>query len=353
MTLSMPHARGFAIRSLPQARRELPPISGGLARLESAATRWTIEFHPREEEHMTPEIVVGLDDSAGARDALAFATRLASCAGASVRLATAFNYSDFPSRASNEAYRQLLEQDSLKLLRSAAESVDGVSGTEAIADPSAPHALHSLAEAAGAALLVVGSTRRGPVGRVVPGSTGERLLHGSPCPVAIVPRGYAKADAIRSIGVAYDGSEESEAALQAGYELARHCQATLRVIRVFDATRVGTPALMTMPGWDSMRDETEAIQRKHFAEAVAALPTDVGIESVFVTGSPASELASESWNVDLMVVGSRGYGPRSAVLLGGVTHTLIRKAACPVVVLPRGARGIEALFGPRAEATAS
>lgn len=302
---------------------------------------------------MTPEIVVGIDDSAGARDALAFATRLASCAGASVRLATAFNYSDFPNRASNEAYRQFLEQDSLELLRSAADSVDGVSGIDAIADPSAPHALHKLADAVDAALVVVGSTRRGPVGRVVPGSTGERLLHGSPCPVAIVPRGYAKADAIRRIGVGYDGSDESEAALRAGCELARRCQATLRVIRVFDATQVGTPALMTMPGWDSMRDETEAIQRKHFAEAVAAMPTDVAVESVFTTGKPGTELASESWNVDLMVVGARGYGPRAAVLLGGVSHVLIRKAACPVVVLPRGACGIDALFGPVAEATAS
>lgn len=302
---------------------------------------------------MTPEIVVGIDDSAGARDALAFATRLASCAGASVRLANAYNYSVVPSRARNETFRRALEEDSLDLLRVTAESVDGVSGTDAIADPSAPHALHSLAEAVGAALVVVGSTHHGAAGRVVPGSTGERLLHGSPCPVAIVPRGYAKADSIRSIGVGFDGSKESEAALQAAYELARHCDATLRVIRVFDATRVGTPALMTMPGWHSMRDETEAIQRKHFAEAVAALPADVAVESVFIIGNAGTELASESWNVDLMVVGSRGYGPRAAVLLGGVSHVLIRKAACPVVVLPRGAGGIGALFGPIAEAAAS
>jgi nucleotide-binding universal stress UspA family protein len=298
------------------------------------------------------EIVVGIDDSAGARDALAFATRLAVCTGASVRLATAFNYSDVPSRASNEAFRQYLEQDALKLLRSAADSVEGVSGTDAIANPSAPHALHSLAEMIDAALVVVGSTHRSLAGRVVPGSTGERLLHGSPCPVAIVPRGYADADPIRSIGVGYDGSDEAQAALQAGYQLARSCHATLRVIHVFDATH-GTPALMTMPGWESMRDDREEIQRKELADAVAALPTDVGIESVFTLGNAGTELTSESEHVDLMVVGSRGYGPRAAVLLGSVSHVLIRKAACPVVVLPRGSRGIDSLFGPVAEATAS
>ena len=38
-----------------------------------------------------------------------------------------------------------------------------------------------------------------------------------------------------------------------------------------------------------------------------------------------------------MVVGSRGYGPLKAVLLGGVSGQLIRSAACPVIVVPRGA----------------
>lgn len=299
-----------------------------------------------------PEIIVGIDDSAGALDALAFATRLAECTGASVRLATAFNYSDVPSRASNEEFRRYLEQEALKLLSSVASSVDGVSGTDAIANPSAPHALHSLAETVDAAMVVVGSTHRGAVGRVVPGSTGERLLHGSPCPVAIVPGGYADAGPIRSIGVGYDGTEESEAALRAGYELARHCNATLRVIRVFDAN-TSSPALMTMPGWDRMRDDTEEVHRQNLANAVRGLPRDVGIESLFSTGNAGRELAVESEHVDVMVVGSRGYGPRAAVLLGSVSHALIRKATCPVVVLPRGARGIDALFGPVAAAAAS
>jgi nucleotide-binding universal stress UspA family protein len=110
---------------------------------------------------------------------------------------------------------------------------------------------------------------------------------------------------------------------------------------------------MTMPGWDSMRDDHEATQRRELDNAVAALPTDVSIESVFSVGNARTELPSESEHVDLMVVGSRGYGPRAAVLLGSVSHALIRNAACPVVVLPRGCRGIDALFGPMAEAAAS
>jgi len=300
------------------------------------------------------EIVVGIDDSAGARDALAFATRVAEATGASLRLATAYPYSDIPSRGAVPAYRDIVRGDAQKLLEGTASTVEGrVSGTEAIANSSPPHALHDLAERIGAALVVVGSTRRGPAGRVVPGSTGERLLHGSPCPVAIVPRGFADAGPITTIGVGYDRSDESEAALRSACQMARRFGASLRVVRVFDATRVGTPALMTIPGYTTVCEDYEAMQREGLDEAVAALPADVDAATVFVAGAPGPELAAQSEVVDLMVVGSRGYGPRTAVLLGGVTHTLIRKASCPVVVLPRGSHGLEPLFAAAAEAAAS
>ena len=300
-----------------------------------------------------PEILVGIDESPGAQDALEFAARLAGASGASLRLASVFPYSDTPSRARNEAFREALESGAEALLdRTAAATGAPLAGLDAIAHTSPPHALHDLSVRTGAALVVVGSTHRGPVGRVVPGSTGERLLHGSPCPVAIVPSGYAAADPIRTVGVAYDGSDESEAALAAGCALARRFGASLRVIRVYDATRVGSPALMSVPGYVTVHEDFERMQREGLDEAVAALPADVRAETVFVTGPAGPELAAQSEHLDLMVAGSRGYGPRAAVLLGGVTHTLIRKAACPVVLLPRGSRGLDPLFAPAVEAAA-
>ena len=166
------------------------------------------------------EIVVGIDDSAGAQDALAFAARVAHATGASLRLVSVFPCSDLPSRATTKAYREYLRSDAQAMLDRVAAGVEGITtSTEAIiADTSPPHALHALAEREDVALVVVGSTHHGPAGRVVPGSTGERLLHGSPCPVAIVPRGYADAGPIRTVGVGYDGSDESEAALAAAYQ---------------------------------------------------------------------------------------------------------------------------------------
>ena len=60
------------------------------------------------------------------------------------------------------------------------------------------------------------------------------------------------------------------------------------------------------------------------------------MEGRFLEGAAGELLAKESAELDLMVTGSRGYGPHAAVLLGSVTHTLMREAQCPVLVLPRG-----------------
>jgi nucleotide-binding universal stress UspA family protein len=275
---------------------------------------------------------------------------VASNAGASLRLVSAFPYEDVPSRAPNRTYREYMRQDSQATLDRAASSVEGLEvHTEAIPDMSPPRALHDRAERTAAALVVVGSTRRGPVGRVVPGSTGERLLHGSPCPVAIVPRGFADAAEIQRVGVGYDGSEESEVALAGACRVAQRFGASLRVIRIYDATRFGSPALMTVPGEVTVHEDYEKQQREGLDAAVAALPDELHAETVFVAGAPGPELAAQTEGVDLMVVGSRGYGPRAAVLLGGVTHTVIRKAHCPVIVLPRGSYGLEPLFSTAAE----
>ena len=301
------------------------------------------------------EIVVGIDDSAGAQDALAFARRLADATGARLQLASAYPYDEWPSRVASHEFGGFLRDEAQALLdRHAASLGDDAVPTHAIADHSPARALHRLAEHIGAALIVVGSTHRGAIGRVLPGSTGERLLHGSPCPVAIAPRGYAAEGPapIGSVGIGYDTSDESEAALRAACRVARAFDANLRVIRVFDATRVGTPALMTFPGWETFNQDYEQDQREGLERAVAALPSDVSAEAVFIASRPGSELATQSQDVDLMIVGSRGYGPMAAVMLGGATHTLIRDAACPVVVLPRGTEsGLDALFR-RAEAAA-
>ena len=80
-----------------------------------------------------------------------------------------------------------------------------------------------------------------------------------------------------------------------------------------------------------MRSELRAI---HDA-AAAGVPGDIETESRFVEGSADDVLVAESAEVDLMIVGSRGYGPVGAVLLGSASTALARAASCPIIVTPR------------------
>ena len=293
------------------------------------------------------EILVGLDDNPAAQDAVAFARRFAATTGATLRVVSAYPYDPDPSRASSPDYAALLEGDTDAMLARVGADI-----AEAVPDRSPARALHHVAERTGAALVVVGSSHRGPVGRVMPGSTAERLLHGSPCPVAIVPRGHAEAP-IATIAVGHDGSEESDAALATACALARRLGASLRVIRVFDTAAAAAPLVAGMNAGSYIED-LERERREDLERVVAGVPEELRAEAVFLTGSPGRELAGESQSADLMVVGSRGYGPARAVLLGGVTHVLVRDAACPVLVLPRGSRhaALDSLLGAFEEAGA-
>jgi nucleotide-binding universal stress UspA family protein len=75
----------------------------------------------------------------------------------------------------------------------------------------------------------------------------------------------------------------------------------------------------------------EALRR-----ATDALDGDVQVETDAFIEDPADVLIRVSEHLDLLVCGSRGYGPLRAVLLGGVTRRLTAEARCPVIVLPRG-----------------
>ena len=138
-------------------------------------------------------ILIGVDDAPGSEDALAFARPLAAASGAPVVLACAVPYDDTPSRFLDPELRATLQEQAQETLRRAAARLEGVDPakvkTVAVASISPPRALDRLAESERAELIVLGSTRTGRLRRVFPGSTAERLLHGAPCPVAVVPRG--------------------------------------------------------------------------------------------------------------------------------------------------------------------
>jgi nucleotide-binding universal stress UspA family protein len=304
-------------------------------------------------------IVIGVDDSARSEDAIAFARRLAGAVNGRIAVVNAFPYVEIPSRFPTPEYRDVLREDARELVRrmTALLSGDGPEPiqTYVVADTSPARALHDVAVQEQASVIVVGSTHTGRAGRVLPGSTGERLLHGAPCAVVIVPEGYRRQaqSEIRRVGVAYDATDESRAALTAASEAARALGAGLEIVRVVPDEAYGPQALMGGPGHDARRREVDDHVQLSIDAVVGGLPFDVRGESVRLAGDPADQLIARSEGMDLMVIGSRGYGPLRAVLAGGVSGRVARGAHCPVIVVPRGVEApLGELFGAAAAVSA-
>ena len=286
------------------------------------------------------KIIVGADGSDGSRDALPLATRLAGVTGSTLVLANVFPFDVTPSGTLNREFEEHLRRDADATLELLRKSLDANTPVETckVPNPTAAHGLHALAEREEAGLIVVGSTHTGRAGRVLPGSTGERLLHGAPCPVAVAPKGYAdkRGNAPRVVGCGYDGSLSSQRALSAANRVAAATGARLRVIRAFQPLAYDLP-----PGSVAMGDRSaynDSLQKRASEELDAAVAKIAGdAEAFFAVGDPAQILAEESEQLEFLFVGSRGYGPLHAVVVGGVAGRLVREAACPVIVLPRKA----------------
>jgi nucleotide-binding universal stress UspA family protein len=227
--------------------------------------------------------------------------------------------------------------------------------TCAIPSDSAARVLSEVAQEEHADLVVVGSSRRSRLGRLLPGTTAERLLHNAPCPVAVAPRGYSGGD-IRRIGVAYDGSPEADAALQAAEALALELRAALTVYCVVEPARVaatalaGAVAMVAVPSEPSNAAEERARDLLH--AVVDNAPHGLGPETLLLHGVPAEAIASRAYGViDLLFVGSHGYGAIGRALLSNVSGALVRAAGCPVVVTPRTAVAPHRVPNPAAGAT--
>lgn len=200
-----------------------------------------------------------------------------------------------------------------------------------------PGALHDVATKAGTT-LVVGSSRRGPVGRVLLGEAGERLLHDAPCPIAVAPHGFAGTDSpsLRRIRVGYDGREPSRHALVAAGRLAVLAGASVELTAVVEPPSVDSlePARMAVGALEGKA--VEGPRHHELREALEAakdsLPQGLEITAKLESGGAAEKLSEEGAGADLIVVGGRARSPR--LLPGGVVRALIRHSPAPLLIVP-------------------
>ncbi len=282
---------------------------------------------------MGRKLIVGYDGTDRAHDALALARRLVYATGADMILANVYPgrpHSDV-GKGDDHAYFDLMRRDAERVL---AEAHAGVHAElRAVAASSPARGLHDLADEMGAEFIVLGSTHRGKLGLIEPGSTGERLLHGAPCAVAVAPVGYAEhsTDRLGCIAVGCNGTPESQMAVEAGIEFARELEASLRIISAVEPIKPASHHDVT--GHEMFFTWLREQRRRQLSEALATVPDDVNAEAAIVDGAPADALRDLD-GVDLLVLGTSGYGRVAGAILGSVSAKVVRGASVPVVIVP-------------------
>lgn len=296
---------------------------------------------------MFSNIVVGIDEETHGRDAIALARLLANpdarftfahvhpaMTAAAMTAAAMTTGTGAAGPAVDEAPRPAAgltgyPEDTHDLLVSAIRE----SGVDAwmrwIGSPSVGTGLKAIATDVGADLLVVGSTARSRLTRTLLGNPTADSIAEADCAVAVAPLDYAdEVRVLRRVGVAYDGSPASEAALALARQLTESLEAELSAFEVVPA-----PRGLLEPRRHQVEKTVVAL-----TEARSRISEHEGVEAHVACGRPVQQLAGYSNTVDLLVAGSRGAGPVALLVHPSTTAALTDVVHCPLLVLTKGAR---------------
>jgi nucleotide-binding universal stress UspA family protein len=195
---------------------------------------------------------------------------------------------------------------------------------------STPAGLLEVAERHDAGMIVLGSSSAGPLGHVSLGSVSDRLVHSSPIPVALAPRGFRCRGAcpVRRVSAAFGGSDDT--LVEAAAEVTERVGAELRVVSFAVRPRAPVEAGVGRLGDDAIVAQWEQ-------DVAAALHGDH--ELVIGRGETWAEALDDvDWaDGDVLVVGSSSLGPVARVFLGSRSAKIVRHSPVPVVVVPRRA----------------
>ncbi|MGI5128345.1 universal stress protein [Pseudonocardia sp. CA-107938] len=243
-------------------------------------------------------------------------------------------------------YQRYLDEeagDALAAARAAAPA--GVAADYVVSHArSAAAGLVEVAQERDAAMIVLGSSTAGVLGRVAFGSVAERLLHTAPVPVALAPRGFRAApdSVVGQVTVAFGGADHDTDLAVAIADVAARAGASLRVASFGVRPRTPLTAGVGSRAEDAVVTEwTAEIGRAQQAalDAVAALPSPPRTVSATVGRGHdwAAALESIGWDAtDVLAVGSSSEGPLKRVFVGSRSSRIVRHSPVPVVVVPRG-----------------
>lgn len=198
-----------------------------------------------------------------------------------------------------------------------------------------PPAQALLEDAQQARLVVLGSRGVGGWSGLLVGSVTVQVTTHAPCPVVVLPhdlRPHAHEGPTVVVGV--DGSKASAHAIDFAFAQAEALHATVAAVHTWTSPFLTYADGASMLQFDEDKIEDEA--RLLVAESVAGAATehpDVRWTTELAPGSAAQALVRRSESADLIVVGSRGRGGFTGLLLGSVSQSVLHHTQCPIAIV--------------------
>ncbi|MFE8969889.1 universal stress protein [Streptomyces albogriseolus] len=279
-------------------------------------------------------IVVGVDPDPSKRLALAWAADEADRRRLPLRLVHAQGvptggYRSGETRPSWEEWNQALHELGDQVLEEAVAFVRSrhpdVEVSTLLAEGEPAWVLRQ--EARGAALVVVGSWHLSRRREMSSSSVILPLTAHAPCPVAVVPEPEHVTQQPAYFVVGVDGSPHAAAAVDVAFEEAALRGAHLRALYVWH------PPLLGVLDEDAAVRECRRVLSETVAGRTATYP-DVELHHEVVRGHPVQVLAEASEHALGLVVGTRGRGGFTGMLLGSVSQGVLHHAGCPVITVP-------------------
>jgi nucleotide-binding universal stress UspA family protein len=196
----------------------------------------------------------------------------------------------------------------------------------------APAAAGLVDESTRASLVVVGSRGHGGFAGLVMGSVSQHVARHARCPVAVV-REPADPESDRIV-VGVDYSDPASAAMEFAVNLASATHASVSAVQAWrQLVVVGADALVAVPQYtpDGGREE-QALLDEWLSNWQAERP-DVPVAAEAVEGHPARVLCRASGQAKAVVVGCRGRGAFTGLLLGSTSQEVLHHAHCTVIVV--------------------
>lgn len=283
-------------------------------------------------------VVVGIDGSTSALDAVRWAAGEAARRAVRLRVVTAFAWQRFRAveliAGAPDPHEVMLSAARRHLDEAVALARDLLSQEQVEPRFAEGYPIPVLrTESHDAQLLVLGDRGYGAISGLLLGSVAAAMAPHAECPVVLVRTedGAPIEDRHRPVVVGVDGSPASDSAVAFAYEQASVRGAPLIAVHTW-WDLVADPQVARIVDWDATEADEKVVLAERLAGWAEKYP-DVRVHRMVTRERPARVLVTESRRAQLVVVGSRGRGGATGLVLGSVSHAVLHRSHCSVAVV--------------------